>query len=54
MADVLAADDEDENAPNSPDSQSFPPVPAAKTNDLQRKRGFSGDGGNRTRATFPA
>lgn len=41
MADVL---DDDETA----DSQSFPPVPAAKTNNLQRKRGFSGDGGNRT------
>ena len=25
MADVLAADDEDENAPKSPDPQSFPP-----------------------------
>jgi hypothetical protein len=26
-----------------------PPVPAAKTSDLQRKRGISGDGGSRTR-----
>jgi hypothetical protein len=30
MADVLAADDEDENAPKSPDSQSFPPSPPQK------------------------
>jgi Phage integrase family len=30
MADVLAADDEDENAPRSPDSQSFPPSPPQK------------------------
>ena len=30
MADVLAADDEDEYAPKSPDSQSFPPSPPQK------------------------
>ena len=30
MADVLAADDEDETAPKSPDSQSFPPSPPQK------------------------
>jgi hypothetical protein len=30
MADVLAADDEDEHAPKSPDSQSFPPSPPQK------------------------
>jgi hypothetical protein len=30
MTDVLAADDEDENAPKSPDSQSFPPSPPQK------------------------
>lgn len=30
MADVLAADEEDENAPKSPGSQSFPPSPLQK------------------------
>ena len=37
MADVLAEDDE------TPDSQSFPPVPATKPSDLQRKRRTSGE-----------
>ncbi len=42
MADVLAEDDE------TADLRIVPPVPAAKTAHLQRKRGSSGDGGNRT------
>lgn len=33
--------------------QNVPPVPHAKTADLQGERGNSGDGGNRTRAPFP-
>jgi hypothetical protein len=44
MADVLAADDEDENEPNTPDSQSFPrprrknPSFAAETRNQWRRR----------------
>jgi hypothetical protein len=44
MADVLAADEDDETA----DSQSFPPSPPQKQPICSGKRGISGDGGNRT------
>jgi hypothetical protein len=32
----------------------IPPVPVTESSDLQAKGGSSGDGGNRTHATFPS